>query len=117
MTITWRLYSCDDHLDLWNLPRDLWEGRLPARLRERGPHVVEQGGNAWWTCDGSVLGPFGMQMMCGPRTTRTPTAPSRTRARRSRRVPGPRARFRRAGDGDEPRPALPAGPDDVPHPA
>jgi len=49
MTITWRLYSCDDHLDLWNLPRDLWEGRLPARLRERGPHVVEQGGNAWWT--------------------------------------------------------------------
>src|SRR5256712_9375625 len=36
MTITWRLYSCDDHLDLWNLPRDLWEGRLPARLRERG---------------------------------------------------------------------------------
>jgi len=63
MTITWRLYSCDDHLDLWNLPRDLWEGRLPARLRERGPHVVEQGGNAWWTCDGSVLGPFGMQMM------------------------------------------------------
>jgi len=63
MTITWRLYSCDDHLDLWNLPRDLWQGRLPARLRERGPHVVEQGGNAWWTCDGSVLGPFGMQMM------------------------------------------------------
>src|SRR5438552_318207 len=51
MTITWRLYSCDDHLDLWNLPRDLWEGRLPARLRERGPRVVEQGGNAWWTCD------------------------------------------------------------------
>jgi len=49
MTITWRLYSCDDHLDLWNLPRDLWQGRLPARLRERGPHVVEQGGNAWWT--------------------------------------------------------------------
>ena len=42
MTITWRLYSCDDHLDLWNLPRDLWEGRLPARLRERGPRVVEQ---------------------------------------------------------------------------
>jgi len=63
MTITWRLYSCDAHLDLWNLPRDLWEGRLPARLRERGPHVVEQGGNAWWTCDGSILGPFGMQMM------------------------------------------------------
>src|SRR5437773_9896851 len=72
MTITWRLYSCDDHLDLWNLPRDLWEGRLPARLREGGPHVVEQGGNAWWACDGSVLGPCGMEMMCGPRTNAHP---------------------------------------------
>src|SRR5262249_7474863 len=25
-----RIYSCDDHLDLWNLPRDLWTERLPA---------------------------------------------------------------------------------------
>jgi len=63
MTITWRLYSCDDHLDIWNLPRDVWDGRLPARLRERGPRVVEQDGTGWWTCDGTVLGPFGMQLM------------------------------------------------------
>jgi len=63
MTITWRLYSCDDHLDLWNLPRDLWEGRLPARLAERGPRVVESGNAAWWTCDSTVLGPFGMSRM------------------------------------------------------
>ena len=33
MAITWQLYSCDDHLDLWNLPRDVWTERLPARLR------------------------------------------------------------------------------------
>ena len=39
MQTTSRLHSCDDHLDLWNLPRDVWEDRLPARLRERGyPH-------------------------------------------------------------------------------
>ncbi|MGH7894481.1 MAG: amidohydrolase family protein [Candidatus Binatia bacterium] len=62
---TWRLYSCDDHLDLWNLPRDVWQDRLPARLRERGPRVVEQGGGAWWTCDGAVIGMYGLnsQMM------------------------------------------------------
>ena len=53
-----RLYSCDDHLDLWNLPRDLWADRLPARLQERAPHVLEQTGGAWWTCDGTVMGPY-----------------------------------------------------------
>src|SRR6266436_4245335 len=56
--INHRLYSCDDHLDLWNLPRDLWEERLPARLRERGPRVVEQGAGAWWTCDGAMMSPY-----------------------------------------------------------
>jgi predicted TIM-barrel fold metal-dependent hydrolase len=61
MTMTWRLYSCDDHLDLWNLPRDVWEDRLPASLRERGPRVVEQGESAWWTCDGSVMGMHGLK--------------------------------------------------------
>ena len=55
---THRLYSCDDHLDLWNLPRDLWTDRLPARLRARAPRVVEQGSSGWWTCDDAVIGPF-----------------------------------------------------------
>lgn len=53
-----RLYSCDDHLDLWNLPRDLWAERLPAGLRERSPRVVEKGGSSFWACDGNVMGPF-----------------------------------------------------------
>jgi predicted TIM-barrel fold metal-dependent hydrolase len=53
-----RIYSCDDHLDLWNLPRDLWDDRLPTALRERAPRVADQGSGAWWTCDGTVLGPF-----------------------------------------------------------
>ena len=63
MTIGWRLYSCDDHLDLWNLPRDVWEDRLPARFRERGPRVVEAGDRAWWTCDGAAMGPFGTSLI------------------------------------------------------
>jgi predicted TIM-barrel fold metal-dependent hydrolase len=65
-TTTWRLYSCDDHLDLWNLPRDVWEERLPSRFRERGPRVVEQkDGGGWWNCDGNVIGMYGLnsQMM------------------------------------------------------
>jgi predicted TIM-barrel fold metal-dependent hydrolase len=63
MDISWRLISCDDHLDLWNLPRDTWTDRLPARLRERAPRVVENGGTSWWTADGSIMGPFGMALM------------------------------------------------------
>lgn len=54
-------YSCDDHLDLWNLPADLWRDRLPASLRERAPVVVEKNGAALWMCDGGVLGPFRIQ--------------------------------------------------------
>ena len=64
MATTEKLYSCDDHVDLWTLPRDLWETRLPANLRERGPRVVEQGETgAWWTCDGAMMGPSGARMM------------------------------------------------------
>lgn len=58
-----RLYSCDDHLDLWNLPRDVWEDRLPAALRERGPRVVDSGGMECWIADGAMMGFYGMKMM------------------------------------------------------
>ena len=37
----YRFISADDHIDLRWLPKDLWTERLPASLRERGPHVVE----------------------------------------------------------------------------
>jgi len=57
------LYSCDDHLDLWTLPIDLWQARLPAALRERGPRVVTQGEYDWWMCDGSTMGPSGLKML------------------------------------------------------
>jgi hypothetical protein len=73
-TPAWKLYSCDDHLDLWNLPKDVWTDRLSAAYRERGPRVVDQGaGGAWWTCDGSVMGMHGLSgtMKDYSATTRT----------------------------------------------
>jgi predicted TIM-barrel fold metal-dependent hydrolase len=63
MTTGWPLYSCDDHLDLWNLPPDVFTPHLPAALRERGPRVVENGGAQWWTCDGAIMGPCGNPML------------------------------------------------------
>lgn len=63
MELMHRLYSCDDHLDIWNLPRDVWEARLPANLRARGPRVVESGDTSWWVCDEAIIGPHGMRMM------------------------------------------------------
>ena len=39
-----RLISCDDHMDLSQLPADLWTTRLPAPLLDRAPHVEERDG-------------------------------------------------------------------------
>jgi uncharacterized protein len=49
-----RLISCDDHMDLGQLPADLWERRLPAALRDRAPRIEERDGQAVWMCDGKV---------------------------------------------------------------
>ena len=51
-----RLISCDDHMDLGQLPADLWLMRLPAALRDRAPHIEERDGQALWICDGKVWG-------------------------------------------------------------
>jgi predicted TIM-barrel fold metal-dependent hydrolase len=54
--VTDKLISCDDHLDLGQLPADLWMTRLPASLRDRAPHIEERDGLAVWVCDGKVWG-------------------------------------------------------------
>src|SRR5438477_8894396 len=54
--MTERLISCDDHMDLSQLPADLWTTRLPASLLDRAPHVEERDGQAVWVCDGKVWG-------------------------------------------------------------
>ena len=43
-----RLISCDDHMDLGQLPADLWLTRLPPELRDRAPRVEERDGQAVW---------------------------------------------------------------------
>ncbi len=59
-SVDWPLYSCDDHLDMWALPPDLWTSRLAAGDRDRGPRVVQSGGVARWMVDDHVLGVSGV---------------------------------------------------------
>jgi predicted TIM-barrel fold metal-dependent hydrolase len=54
------LYSCDDHLDLRAVPRDVWRSRLPREQRERGPRVVDRDGTLVWMCDERVMGGSGL---------------------------------------------------------
>ena len=54
-----QLISCDDHMDLGQLPEDLWTTRLPPALRDRAPHIEERDGQAVWICDGKVWGSWG----------------------------------------------------------
>lgn len=48
--------SCDDHMDLSQLPADLWTDRLPASLLDRAPRVEERDGRTVWVCEGKVWG-------------------------------------------------------------
>jgi len=54
-----RFISADDHIDLRWLPRDLWTARLPVKLRERGPRVVESHKGAFWNWEGQTFSPHG----------------------------------------------------------
>jgi uncharacterized protein len=54
-----RFVSADDHIDLRWLPRDLWTERLPARLRERGPRVVDTEKGSYWTWEDQLFSPHG----------------------------------------------------------
>lgn len=50
-----RIYSCDDHLDMPAVPRDLWQSRLPSAQASRGPRVEERKGTPLWVCEDRVL--------------------------------------------------------------
>ena len=52
----WKLFSADDHVDLPYLPGDLWEKRVPAKYRDRAPHLVETEADWHWEVDGALLG-------------------------------------------------------------
>ncbi|MGH8979180.1 MAG: amidohydrolase family protein, partial [Acidimicrobiia bacterium] len=53
------IYSCDDHLDLYAVPPDVWESRLPRALVDRGPRVVSRDGTPMWVCEDRVMGRSG----------------------------------------------------------
>ena len=55
-----RIFSCDDHIDLWALPPDLWQSRMPAGLRDGAPHVVDAGPMKLWKAGNKILGPSGL---------------------------------------------------------
>jgi uncharacterized protein len=55
----YRFISADDHIDLRWLPKDLWRERLPTRLRERGPHVIENEQGSFWTWEDQLFSPHG----------------------------------------------------------
>jgi predicted TIM-barrel fold metal-dependent hydrolase len=57
--MTHRFISADDHIDLRWLPKDLWSERLPARLRDRGPRVIENDNGAYWSWEGRIFSPHG----------------------------------------------------------
>jgi uncharacterized protein len=68
--VTDKLISCDDHLDLGQLPADLWMTRLPASLRDRAPHIEERDGLAVWVCDGKVWGSWAGKLLGQEQLTR-----------------------------------------------
>ncbi len=53
------IVSADDHMDMNVLPPDLWTSRLPARLRDRVPRVVDAADGPVWQADGRSWGPSG----------------------------------------------------------
>jgi uncharacterized protein len=57
--LMYRFISADDHIDLRWLPRDLWSQRLPARLRECGPRVIETDNGTYWSWEGQTFSPHG----------------------------------------------------------
>lgn len=57
--VDWPLYSCDDHIDMWALPADVWTSRLAATDHDDCPRVIDRDGVATWVADGRVLGVAG----------------------------------------------------------
>ena len=54
-----RIISADDHMDIHAMPPDVFEPRLPAALRERGPRVVDTDDGPYWVVDGKPVSPSG----------------------------------------------------------
>ena len=62
----YKLISCDDHLDLNQLPADLWTSRLPPEFKDRAPHIEELNGRSVWICEGENWGSWLGKPAAGP---------------------------------------------------
>jgi hypothetical protein len=60
--IDYRLISTDDHVIE---PRDLFEGRLPGRFRDRAPRVIEEDDADVWLVEGRKIPQSGLSVMAG----------------------------------------------------
>jgi predicted TIM-barrel fold metal-dependent hydrolase len=56
------LISVDDHIIE---PATVWTDRLPAKHRDAGPHVVEDGGREYWEFEGERLTTMGLNAVAG----------------------------------------------------
>src|SRR3954447_13375704 len=56
------LISVDDHVIEH---ADVWQDRLPARIKERGPRVDERNGIPVWVYDGRDYPPLGLDAVAG----------------------------------------------------
>jgi uncharacterized protein len=56
MAVQYTNLSADCHLSPTLYPKDLWQSRLPARLREAGPKVVETDQGTMWSWEGELHG-------------------------------------------------------------
>jgi predicted TIM-barrel fold metal-dependent hydrolase len=52
--VDYKYISADNHLDAYWLPKDLWQKRLPANMREKGPKVVETPQGSYWFWEGKT---------------------------------------------------------------
>ena len=74
----YRMISADDHVQE---PKDMWQQRVPAALRERAPKVVNVDGGDVWMLEGQVVMKMGMNVAAGKKSKNTswkarPTRPS-----------------------------------------
>jgi hypothetical protein len=80
----YKYISADNHLNTPWLPGDLWQNRLPARLRTAGPRVVETGQGSFWAWEGKFT-KLSAQGSCWQRCMTMNSARSRSRKAHCRR--------------------------------
>ena len=58
----YQLFSVDDHIVE---PAHVWSARVPARWREKAPHVVEAEGREFWVFEGERQFTMGLNAVAG----------------------------------------------------